>query len=88
MQLKTNGMRFRFENKRYIANMTAREISGDDAAGSKNRNLPIKLPDGRFIQINGWRRSSPPKPVPNCIKVIDDCGLEKYATAKMIETLD
>ncbi|MEM7594950.1 MAG: hypothetical protein AAF383_26215 [Cyanobacteria bacterium P01_A01_bin.83] len=80
-------MRFKFENKRYIANMSAREISGNGMAGSKDNNLPIKLPDGRFIKINGWRRSSPPKPNPS-IKVVNDHGFEKYATAKVTEILN
>ena len=88
MKLKTNGMRFRFENKRYIANMTAKDISGDGVAGSKNHNLPIKLPDGRFIKVTGWRRSSPPKPNPDCIKVVNDNEFKKYATAKIIEILN
>ncbi|MEM8721468.1 MAG: hypothetical protein AAGE84_19610 [Cyanobacteria bacterium P01_G01_bin.39] len=88
MELKANGMRFKFENKHYVADMTAREISGDSVAGSKNHNLPIKLPDGRFIKIGGWRRSSPPKPRPNNIKVVNDNGFEKYAMAKIIGILD
>ena len=88
MELKINGMRFRFENKRYIADMTASEISGDGVVGSKNHNLPIKLPDGRFIKVNGWRRSSPPKPRPDCIKVVNDSRFKKYATAKMIKILN
>ena len=68
--------------------MTASEIYGDGVAGSKNHNLPIKLPDGRFIIIGLWRLSCPPQPSSNYIEVVNDRGFEKYATVKMIETLD
>lgn len=88
MEFKTNGMRFRFENKRYIANITASEIHGDGVAGSKNHNLPVKLPDGRFIKIGLWLLSNPPKPGSDYIEVVNDSGFKKYATAEIIETLD
>ena len=85
MELKINEMRFRFENKRYIANMTASEIHGDGVADSKNHNLPIKLPDGRFIRIGLWRLSLPPQPSSDYIEVVNNNGFEKYATVKIIE---
>ena len=88
MELKINAMRFIFENKRYIADMTASEISGDGVAGSKNHNLPIKLPDGRFIMIGLWRLSLPPQPSSDYIEVVNDSRFKKYATAKIIEILD
>ena len=88
MELKTNRMRFRFENKRYIADMTASEISGDGVVGSKNHNLSIKLPDGRFIMIGLWRLSLPPQPSSDYIEVVNNNGFKKYATAKIIEILN
>ena len=77
-------MRFKFEGDRYITNMTAREISGDSHHDSPNHNLPIKLPDGRFIKVCGWRRSSPPQPRPKMF-VVEDNGYEKYAIARLID---
>ena len=82
MQLKTNGMRFRFENKRYIANMTAREISEDSVAGSKNKNLPIKLPDEDLLKLTAGVAPALPNLVPIVLKLSTIVGWKNMRLQK------
>ena len=44
-------MRFTFGNS-YYTNMTAVELYGNGRYGSAGYNIPIKLPDGRFIRVS------------------------------------
>ncbi|MGL6342044.1 MAG: hypothetical protein ACRC80_23220 [Waterburya sp.] len=82
MRFRSNGMRFRFKGKHYVANMTASEIYGDGRAGSAGNNIPIQLPDGRFVKVDGWMESLPPQA--SGFVVINDDEIEKYATAELI----
>lgn len=63
--------------------MTSREICGTETYGSPDRNIPIKLPDGRFVEASGWRRSSPPQPCPMRL-IVEDNMFDKYAVARLI----
>lgn len=83
MQFKTGGMRFTFEDKSYIANMRERELYGNDGiAYSEGYNIPIKLPDGRFIRADGWLASYPPHAC--SFVVVSGDGINNYATAELI----
>ena len=84
MQRKKRYMRFKFEGDRYITNMTSSEIRGNGIYGSRGGNIPIKLPDGRFVKVSGWRLSSPPKPRPKMF-IVEDNGFDKYAVARLIK---
>jgi hypothetical protein len=77
------GMQFKFEGNLYLASMTASELYGDGRAGSTGYNIPIKLPDGRFIRVSGWMESYPPQA--DGFVVINGDELERYATAELID---
>ena len=85
MQFETEGMMFEFEGNLYQASMTACELYGDGRFGSPNGNLPIKLPDGRFIEVDGWMESYPPQA--GGFIVIKGDQINKYATAERIDSL-
>ena len=82
MQFETEGMRFTFEGKNYISSMSATELYGNGIAGSDGYNISIKLPDGRFVRVNGWMESYPPQPCE--VVMIGDDGIKKYPIAKLI----
>ena len=69
-------MRFNFEGNLYRANKTASELYG------KGLNIPIKLPDGRFIKANGWMASYPPQAC--SFEIINDNKVNKYAAAELV----
>ena len=77
-------MRFKFEGDRYITNMTSREICGTGSYSSPDRNIPIKLPDGRLVEASGWRMFSPPQPRSTRL-IVEDSGFKKYAVAQLID---
>ena len=82
MQSKYRNMTFRFEGNRYRANMTANGLYGNGRFGSKGFNIPIKLPDGRFVQVDEWRESYPPQAC--SFVIISGDGINNYATAELI----
>ena len=82
MQSEYRNMTFGFEGNRYRANMTASELYGNGIAYSPGFNIPIKLPDGRFVQVDGWMESYPPQACD--IVLIDSDGIERYATAELL----
>ena len=75
-------MTFRFEGNHYRANMTANELYGNGRANSEGFNIPIKLPDGRFIQVYEWMESYPPQA--GGFVIISGDGIKKYATAELL----
>ena len=77
-------MVFRFEGCRYRANMTASEIYGGYWLYS---SLPIKLPDGRFVMVDGWTTSLPPHP-DSCIAILNFEGINQYKIYATAELLD
>ena len=79
-------MRFRFEENLYLASMSASELYGDGSANSPGCNIPIELPDGRFIRANGWMESYPPQA--DGFVVISGDGIDLYATAELIRSLN
>ena len=76
------GMSFDFEGNRYRASKTASELYGNGIAYSEGFNIPIKLPDGRFVQVDGWMESYPPQACG--VVIISGDGINNYATAELI----
>lgn len=77
------GMVFVFEGKHYVSNMNEIELYGDGRAGSDGHNIPIKLPDGRFVRVNQWRLSCPPQP--SRIGLMNGDDVKRYATSELID---
>ena len=69
---------FRFEGNKYHTNMTIDELYGSNPFSS----MPIKLPDGRFVEITCWRTSDPPQI--GEVETIENCSGSKYAIAELV----
>lgn len=82
MQYKYRNMEFIFEGNHYRANMTANGLYGNGRAGSPGFNIPIKLPDDRFVQVYEWMESYPPKA--GGFVIISGDGITNHATAELI----
>lgn len=52
MQFKNKGMRFTFEGKNNIFSMSKIELYENGRFDSDGGNIPIKLPDGRFVRVD------------------------------------
>ena len=76
-------MHFRFEGSLYRANKTASELYLHSAYyPPRYPEIPIKLPDGRFLRVTCWLESSPPQV--GEIEIINNCSTSKYAIAELI----
>ena len=82
MQFKNEGMEFIFEGNHYRANMTANGLYGNGRSGSEGYNIPIKLPDGRFVRVNEWMETF--RPQAGGFVIISGDGINKYATAELL----
>ena len=74
-------MHFRFEGNLYRTNKTASELYMHLAYYPPHYpEIPIKLPDGRFLRVTCWLECYPPKA--GEIEITENCDACKYAIAK------
>lgn len=65
--------------------MSALELYYGNAKSSSTAfNVPIRLPDGRFIGADGWRESYPPKA--SGFIFIKGNQIDRYATAELLNS--
>ena len=75
-------MEFIFEGNHYRANMTANGLYGNGRFGSEGFNIPIKLPDGRFVRVNEWRETFRPQACG--FVIVSGDVINNYAIAELI----